>query len=141
MDIPSRAKGAEQVVVAKIVEIKPAFDVSEHGDQLIVSHALLQVEETMKGTHAAAVQLDVEGGTVGDLTLHISDMPSIKEGDRGVFFLERLPSGARKLHRRGHGMLKLNDNNDVEDSDLTLDDVRRAVKGARLVVFSHGVAR
>lgn len=127
-DIPGRAKGAEQVVVAKVVELRSEFDINVHGDQLIVSHALLQVEDTFKGNPAAALQLVIDGGTVGDLTLEVSDLPSIEEGDRGVFFLERTPSGTRQLHGRGLGLLLLDANDHVQGTNLTLDDVRRAVK-------------
>jgi hypothetical protein len=128
--IGKHGKSAEQVVVATIVEVETAFDVSDHGDQLIVSHALVQVGETMKGTHSAALQVMVEGGTVGDLTLEVSDMPSIEIGERAVFFLDRRVSGTRKLHGRGLGMLKLDANDRIEGTNLTLEDVRRAVRAA-----------
>jgi hypothetical protein len=84
----------------------------------------------MKGTHSAALQAMVEGGTVGDLTLQVSDMPSIEVGERAVFFLDRRPSGTRQLHGRGLGMLKLDANDRVQGTNLTLEDVRRAVRAA-----------
>lgn len=131
VDIATRAKGAEQVVVAKVVDLQATFDVSPYGDQLIVSHALLEVEETMKGPDTAAIQLMVEGGTVGNLTLRVSDMPTVETGERAVFFLDRTPSGTRHLHLRGFGMLKLDAANRVQGSSLTLDDVRRMVQAAK----------
>ena len=128
VDIPTRAKGAQQVVLAKVVDVQTSAEVNEFGDHLIVSHALLQVEESMKGGVTAAVQVDVEGGTLDGLTLRVSDMPTIDTGERAVFFLERKPSGSRKLHRRGLGMLKLDDDDHVSGSSLTLEDIRRMVR-------------
>ena len=130
VDLGARARGAREIVVATVAEVESAFAVSDHGDELIVSHGLLQVHETMKGAHTAAVQIVVEGGTVGDLTLQVSDMPTLEKGDRAVFFLDRTPSGTRQLHRRGLGMLKLDSNDRVLGNRLTLDDVRRAVQSA-----------
>src|SRR4051794_23860315 len=72
--IAERAKGAETVVVATVIEVTPAFEHNEFGDRLIVSHALLRVEETLKGSPPAIMPLDVEGGTIGALTLKVSDM-------------------------------------------------------------------
>jgi hypothetical protein len=128
VDVGARARGAGEIVLATVVDVESAFAVSDHGDELIVSHGLLQVHETMKGAHTAALQIVVEGGTVGDLTLHVSDMPALEPGDRAVFFLDRTPSGTRRLHRRGLGMLKLDSNDRVLGNGLTLDEVRRAVK-------------
>ena len=130
VDVGARAKGAREIVVATVMDVESAFAVSDHGDELIVSHGLLQVHETMKGAHTAALQIVVEGGTVGDLTLQVSDMPTLERGNRAVFFLDRTPSGTRKLHRRGLGMLKLDSNDRVLGNGQTLDDVRRAVQSA-----------
>ena len=130
VDVGARARGAREIVVATVAEVESAFAVNEYGDELIVSHGLLQVHETMKGAHAAALQVVVEGGTVGDVKLEVSDMPTLEPGDRAVFFLDRTPSGTRQLHRRGLGMLKLDSTDRVLGNGLTLDDVRRAVQSA-----------
>jgi hypothetical protein len=71
----------------------------------------------------------VEGGTVGDLTLRVSDMQELKEGERAVFFLDA--DGISNVpHGRGRGILKLDDNDHVQGSTLTLDQVKDAVRGA-----------
>ena len=105
VDIGTRAKGADRVVVATVVEVHSSFERNAYGDQLIVSHALLQIEEAMKGTAAALLPIDVEGGTVGDLTLSVSDLPRINPGDRAVFFLDKSASGTYLPHLRGLGIL------------------------------------
>ena len=129
-DIAGNAKGAGRVVVARIATVFAQFETNRFGDQLIVSHAVLDVLETLKGNPAATLNVAVEGGTVGDLTLSVSDLPSLQPDERGVFFLDALTSGEHVPHARGNGILKLNDADQVEGSNLSLDSVRQQVRGA-----------
>jgi len=131
VDIRTRAQGAERIVVATIVDVHASFERNSFGDQIIVSHAVLQLEETMKGPPADRLELDVEGGTVGDLTLRVSDMPSVRRGERAVFFINRGPAAAHVPHLRGLGILELDANDTVRNSSLTLQAIRTAVRGAR----------
>jgi len=130
LDVRSRAKAAERVVVAMIVDVNSRFGTDRFGDQLIVSDVLLDISETMKGAHAPVATVTIEGGTVGDLTMRASDMPSFKPHDRAVFFLDRTPAGTLFPHDRGLGILRLDTENRVDNSDLTLADVRRQVQQA-----------
>jgi hypothetical protein len=118
------------VVVARIQDVRAQFETNQSGDQLIVSHAVLEVLETLKGAPDAVVRVAVEGGTVGGLTLKVSDLPSLSEGERAVFFLEPADAGEHRPHQRGRGILKLNSANRVEGDNLSLDDVRQQVRGA-----------
>ncbi len=97
---------------------------------MIVSNVLLEVSETLKGAPEALLRLSVEGGTVGDLTLRVSDLPAVHPGDRGVFFLDDDGSGMHVPHDRGRSVLKLDGADRVEGTTLTLDDVRQQVRGA-----------
>jgi hypothetical protein len=128
-DMAERAQRSERVIVATVVDVAPVFDVNEFGDQLIVSKLTLRVDETMKGPADKSVELSVEGGTIGDLTLDVSDMPTLKRGERAAFFVDRAKDGSLVPHGRGQGIMKLDVSNRVEGSDLSLDDVRRAVRG------------
>jgi len=123
--LDERIKGSEQVIVARAERIDPTWTQNERGDRLIVSRVLLRVEETLKGTSESATWMEVEGGTLGGLTLHVSDLDDLEVGDRAVFMLDRPAAGLRKPHLRGQGILKLNDNNVVVGSNVRLDDVRR----------------
>jgi hypothetical protein len=127
VDIATRAKGAKKVVVATVVDVQSTFDINEYGDRLIVSHALLQVDETMRGTREEAATVTVEGGTVGDLTLKVSDMPMMVKGDRAVMFLDESTRGGYVPHGRGQGVLKLDSGNRVAGTSLTLDEIRSIV--------------
>jgi len=131
VDIPTRARGADRVVVGTIVSVRAAFEKNEFGDELIVSHAVVEVDQNLKGNAPTAfVDVDVEGGTVGELTLKVSDLPSVERGDRGVFFLKRRGSSEVHVpHLRGLGILKLNANDVVLGSSLTLDEIRTLVRG------------
>ena len=128
VDIGTRARGASRIVVASVVDVQSTFGVSPHGDQLIVSNARLQIEETLKGPFADSLNLTVEGGTVGDLTLRVSDMPTLEAGERAVFFLDpTTTSGGYLPHLRGLGILKLDTTDRIRGANLTLADVRRMV--------------
>jgi hypothetical protein len=130
VDIPERARGAERIVVATAVNVTPSWRQNEHGDQLIVSQVLLQVEETIKGEPDGTALLDLEGGTLNGFTLRVSDLPTLRAGERAVFFLDRTASSAHAPHLRGLGILKLDAGNRVVGSSLRLDDIRRMSQNA-----------
>ena len=129
-DLAAHSRGAGKVVVARISIVHSEFATNRFGDQLIVSNAVLEVLETLKGAPQAVTTVTVEGGTVGDLTLRVSDMQELKEGERAVFFLDADGKG-NAPHGRGRGILKLDDDDRVQGSSgLTLDHVRNAVRSA-----------
>src|SRR5204862_7250618 len=76
-DLPARARAATRVVVGRILDVQAQFQTNRFGDQLIVSNVLLEVSETLKGAPAPLLRLAVEGGTVGDLRLTVSDLPAV----------------------------------------------------------------
>lgn len=129
-DVGTRAKGADRVVVAVVEDVVSRFDVNEFGDRLIMSQAWVRVSETLKGSPADLLPVDVEGGTIGDLTLNVSDMPSLRKGDRAVFFLEAAKTGGNKPHGRGDGVLKLDAAGRVQGSNMTLNQIRSMVRTA-----------
>lgn len=129
-DIGKHAHDAQSVVVATVLHTAARFDRNRFGDQLIMSQVFLEVNESLKGGQSGVISLDVEGGTIGDLTLTVSDLPALKAGDRAVFFLDRQQSGLFQPHERGHGILKLDRGDRVSGSTLTLNDIRAAVARA-----------
>jgi hypothetical protein len=131
VDIPERARGAQRVVVAKVSSVSPGWRTNKFGDQLIVTEVSLDVEETLKGTPATQLWMEVEGGTVGGLTLRVSSEPQLSSGERAVFFLDGTSSGSHVPHLKGQGILKLDGNNQVRGSSLRLDEVKRMVREAR----------
>lgn len=126
--IPERARGADRVVVATVATTSARYERNQFGDELIVTRAALSVEEALKGD-AAPARLAVEGGTVDGITLRVSDLPVLSAGERAVFFLTPGPDGEYRPHLRGQGILKLDKSNQVRGSSLTVDEIRRLVRG------------
>lgn len=127
LPLVERARGAERVVVGRVAAVAPTWRVNDYGDRLIVSVLHVTVDETLKGPAQATLDVEVEGGTIGGLTLRVSDEQAMAAGDRVVFYLARSRRGTLVPHLRGHGMLKLDRSDRVPNSSLTLEEVRRTV--------------
>lgn len=123
--LADRARGAERVVVGRVASVSPEWQVNEFGDRLIVSVVRVTVSETLKGEVQPTVALDVEGGTIGNLTLRVSDQLAFVPGERAVFYLTRSRRGSFIPHLRGQGLLKLDQSDRVPGSSLTLETIRR----------------
>ena len=130
-DLPTRTRGARKVVVAKAVSVTPTWRTNTHGDRLIVSEVALQVEETLKGTPASLMWVEVEGGTIDGLTLAVSSQTPMKAGERALFFLDETSSGLHLPHLKGMGILKIDANDRIQGSSLRLEEVRRQVMSVR----------
>jgi hypothetical protein len=128
--LAERARGAERVIVGRVTTVNPIWQTNEFGDRLIVSIVTVAVDETLRGPVLPTVDVEVEGGTIGDLTLNVSDLEPVAPGDRAVFYLTRR-RGAFVPHLRGQGVLKLDRSDRVRNSATTLADIRRTAKEAR----------
>jgi|SRR3954464_88154 len=129
-DVADHAKKSDKVVVGVVEEVSARFGVNDFGDRLIVSDVWLRVQETLKGAPQNVVPVEVEGGTVGDLTLRVSDLPVFQKGDRAVFLLDAV-AGRNRLHARGKGVLKLDRSDRVAGTDLRLSDIRASVRASQ----------
>lgn len=124
LPIPDRARGAARIVVATVAETSARYERNAFGDELIVTYAHLHVEETVKGPAGPAI-LALEGGTIDGITMRASSLPALAKGERAVFFLTPGAKGEFRPHLRGQGILKLDANDRVPGSSLTLDEIRR----------------
>jgi len=125
--LAERARGAERVVVGRVASVAPVWQVNEFGDRLIVSVVRVVVNETLKGQVVPALDVELEGGTIGELTLHVSDQTSLAPGDRAVFYLKRTVRGTFVPHLRGLGLLKLDASDRISGTSLSLEEIRREV--------------
>jgi hypothetical protein len=125
--LAERARGAELVVVGRVAGVRSVWQVNEFDDRLIVSIVRVAVNETLKGQASPTLDVEVEGGTIGELSLHVSDQTSFSPGDRAVFYLKRNARGTLIPHLRGQGLLKLDASDRVPGSSLTLGEIRRQV--------------
>jgi hypothetical protein len=125
VSLAERIQGAGVVVVATPSSVSAGWKENAFGDRLIVSRFVLHVEEALKGAPGRDVPLDLEGGTLDGVTLQVSNLPTLAPGDRAVFFLDLATDGAFQPHLRGQGILKLDNQNFVKGSSLSLDEIRR----------------
>lgn len=130
VSVGERARGAERVVVGRVASVAPAWRTNDFGDRLIVSTVHVVVEETLKGTAQPSVDVEVEGGTIGTLTLRVSDLAEFVPGDRAVFYLERNRRGALVPHRRDLGLQRLDARGRARENGATLEDIRREVRAS-----------
>ena len=128
IDVGASARGAERVVVGQVLRTDAAQLTNAYGDVLIVSHTLVRVDETLKGTSAATLVVDIEGGTLNGVTMRASDIPLLQTGDHAVFFVDARSGGAFVPHQRGHGLLKLDAQGMTEHGTLSVDSIRTTVR-------------
>lgn len=126
--VADRANGAERVVVGRVTSVNATWQVNEFGDRLIVSTVRVAVDETLKGQAQATLDVDVEGGTIGNVRLIVSDETSFTPGERAVFYVKRNRRGGFVPHLRGQGLLKLDRLERVQGSSLTLAEIRRLTR-------------
>ena len=127
-DLRALAANARRIVVGRVLSVSASFESNEFGDQIIVSRVFVEIDEALKGPFMPVLEVLVEGGTVGDITLRVSDMPVVRTNERAVLFLEESPGGAQRPTGRGRGILKLDSSNRVQNGTLTLDDIRALVR-------------
>ena len=129
-DVPAgeRARGADQVVVGHVSSVTSVWRDNDFGDRLITSILHVTVEETLKGASQQSVDVEVEGGTIGSLTLRVSDLETFAVGDRAVFYLTHSRRGTLVPHLRGLGVEKIDQAGRIRGSNVTLDQVRRDVR-------------
>jgi hypothetical protein len=129
-DVPvaERARGSDQVVVGRVASVTAVWRNNDFGDRLITSIVHVIVEETLKGASQQSVDVEVEGGTIGSLTLRVSDLETFTPGERAVFYLSHSRRGTLVPHLRGLGLQKIDQAGRIRGSNVTLDQVRRDVR-------------
>jgi len=84
----------------------------------IVTLVSFRVQAVHKGRADSVVTLQFLGGTVGDVTLDVSDMPKFKPGERVVLFVEKNGASASPLIGFYHGKFSLQ--KDASGRDVVL---------------------
>jgi hypothetical protein len=127
-ELARRLRKSQKAVVGTVVDVQPRMERTQFGDVLIVSQLSIHVAETLRGPATQMVQTDIEGGTLGDYTMEVSDLPRLKPGARAVFLLLSKQGGGTELSERGAGILQLAADDTIPGSSLSLDDVREAAR-------------
>ena len=124
-DLATRLRGASRTVVGSVERLEPRMVRTPRGDRMIVTRTWLRVEEAWKGRADEFLAVDVEGGTIGELSMRVSDMEPLRVGERAVVMVEPTPDGSWRPHRRGLGLLRLTSDNRVRELGVSLAEVRR----------------
>lgn len=127
-DFTQRFRGADRVAVGQVVETNSFFTVNPFGDHLIVTRARVAISETWKGERDAFLEIEVEGGSVGDLTLRVSDLPEVRQGQRFVVLGVRRGDGVFTPHLRGRGLIEVDLNGDAVDGGTSVGELRSAAR-------------
>ena len=126
-ELATRVRAAQRVVVGTVLDVQPSWRVNKWGDRLIVSRARVRPAETLKGETATAdLSVDVEGGTLGGVTLEASHAPRLAAGERAVFLLKQGDHGAFVPAGGREAVLPLTAHDTVAGTTLRLADLRAA---------------
>ena len=105
-------QASDLVVQGKIVDVKSAWNAQKTH---IVTIAQVQVSDTLKNTDSArnligsTVEVSVLGGTVGNETESVEDMPTLMKDTSAIFFLKKGSDGQ-------YSVLKISSNENVKGS-------------------------
>src|SRR5262245_51828089 len=78
--------GATEIVVGTVVKRESRWVDTAWGPA-IFTFVTFQIEEGLKGGSPMQTTLQFRGGTVGDVTLDVSDMPQFQVGNRDLLFI------------------------------------------------------
>jgi len=127
MSVDRMAGHAHRVVVAQVTSVQPRTDAA----QGVVTEVELLTERLLKGVAPAAFTLVVPGGTVGEITVWVSDTPAMAVGERVVLFLD----ASDRVVAGEHGCLRVRKDR-VAGTDHTLAQLE-----ARLAAVAIDPAR
>ncbi len=104
----ARFDSASVAVVGRVSKVSSAFALNEYGDRIILSQIDVAVERTLRGAPRERLTFELEGGRVGDVTLEVSDLPTLRVGERGIFAVRRAADDASWVPwGRGRGILRV----------------------------------
>jgi len=83
-------RGASHVFLGKVTDVAGFFGVNGRGDQLIMSRVRVRADKWLKGRDGNTVEFVVEGGTVGDLAMGVSDLPEFLKGQTVKLHLNKV---------------------------------------------------
>lgn len=136
---------ATQVVAGTIEKMESTWN---HDHSRIYTRVTMRVERVLSGQAGPRIVFRIPGGTVGETTVMVSEMPHFQEGESTVVFLRgtrgRLPSvlggpeGKMPLSRGDDGSLSLlfpiraASASGARHATHALDDLERVVRGHAL---------
>ncbi len=142
LGIAKMSELATQVVAGTIEKMESTWN---HDHSRIYTRVTMRVERLLSGQAGRQIVFRIPGGTVGDTTVMVSEMPHFRVGEETVVFLRgtrgRLPSvlggpeGKMPLSRGEDGALALlfpiqaAFSGSAHETSHDLDDLERLVRG------------
>jgi len=90
---------ATHVFVGKVASVDGYFGLNEWGDQLIFSLVKVKVEKKLKGELGDFVEFSVEGGSIGDRALFVSESSVFEAGETAKLFLKKIGPSFKLLKK------------------------------------------
>ena len=109
---------AEVIFQGAVTDVRSQW-VGEGAQRHIVSYVTFNVEDGIKGDAGQSYAIRMDGGTVGEDSMGISDAPTFKVGDREILFVENNGTQVIPLVGLMHGRFH------VERDQTGLDVVTR----------------
>ena len=89
---------SDRIIRGRVMSISSHKGANEFGDELIFTDVVVRADEALKGDRSQ-LKLTVEGGTVGGVTLAVSDSPQFRVGEEIVIFAKKDVSTFRPTYR------------------------------------------
>ena len=87
MQFSELVSAANLIVRGYVVDTRAEWISGSDGTGIVTS-IVFRVERTLKGDADTQIQLEFLGGTIGDIGLTVSHVPTFEVGDRAVLFLD-----------------------------------------------------
>jgi len=110
---------ADTIFFGEVVNLRSSSEKNRDG-RVIVTRVTFKVFQTLKGREAIQAQLEFLGGTIGDVTLNVEDVPQFKIGDRDILFVNTADRSVSPIVGLVHGRFRV-----VRDPVTGQDIVRR----------------
>lgn len=118
---------AEVIFIGEVVDQRSMWETTPDG-RSIITVVTFDVTRVLKGRLGLRTELTFLGGTVGDLTEQVVDMPQFRVGDQDVLFVSSERYAASPLVGFSHGRFR------IETDPTTRQRVVRSHDGKPLII-------
>jgi len=116
-DFETLVDRAELIFTGRVVSQRSEWSTS-NGQKSIVTHVSLSIEKLHKGKAGSVVTLQFLGGSVGDVTMEVAEIPRFANGERTVLFIENNGVAASPVIGFFHGKFLLRKDRNGRDAML-----------------------
>ena len=96
LDIEELIIGADTIVIGRVEKMRCEWSLDRETIHTVVT---MQIVDTLKGNvNDRILFIQVPGGTIGELSLKVSDMPVFNENEEVLVFLRSIPNPEKRAH-------------------------------------------